>query len=152
MSKAKSIIFIIAAAMVHFGLTFALILQRISCDIQPHCISLANEIGEGPKKGPEVVKQAQKGAKKGPEVVKPVTSGDFYLTTSGPFFANNDVVDTNGNPLRDEPADILVHELVGHAIPRITGPKTGNAVKDENKVRQEEPGSMLRLPDPNHRE
>jgi RHS repeat-associated protein len=66
--------------------------------------------------------------------------------------SNTNLVDTNGNPLRDEPADILAHELVGHAIPRITGPKTGNAVTDENKVRKEVPGSSQRAPEPNHEE
>ena len=66
--------------------------------------------------------------------------------------ANTNLVDTNGNPLRDEPSDILAHELVGHAIPRITGPRTGNAVTDENKVRKEVPGSSQRAPERNHQE
>jgi uncharacterized protein RhaS with RHS repeats len=50
---------------------------------------------------------------------------------------NKDLKDTKGNPLRDEAADILAHELVGHAIPRIVGTDTGNAVENENKVRKQ---------------
>lgn len=37
--------------------------------------------------------------------------------------------DRNGNPLKDDAADILMHELVGHAIPDIVGTDTGNALK-----------------------
>ncbi|MDF2435358.1 MAG: hypothetical protein JWP44_4989 [Mucilaginibacter sp.] len=43
-----------------------------------------------------------------------------------------------GKPLRDDPADILAHELVGHAIPHATKSDTGNAVDNENKVRAQE--------------
>ncbi len=58
--------------------------------------------------------------------------------------------DTKGNALTDSPADILAHELVGHAIPYITKPDTGDAVKNENKVRKET-NSPERGPDPyNH--
>jgi hypothetical protein len=45
--------------------------------------------------------------------------------------------DAKGNSLRDTPADILAHELVGHAIPKIVGSDTGNAIDNENKVRRE---------------
>jgi RHS repeat-associated protein len=38
---------------------------------------------------------------------------------------------------RDPPNMALMHELVGHAIPRLVGRDTGNAVEDENKVRRE---------------
>jgi hypothetical protein len=37
--------FIVGGSIVHFGLLFILILQRISCDIQPHCVSAANKVG-----------------------------------------------------------------------------------------------------------
>jgi hypothetical protein len=37
----------------------------------------------------------------------------------------------------DDPALILMHELVGHAIPIISGATNGNAVTNENKVRGE---------------
>lgn len=30
-----------------------------------------------------------------------------------------------------------MHELVGHAIPRMAGSDTGNAISNENKVRSE---------------
>jgi RHS repeat-associated protein len=49
---------------------------------------------------------------------------------------NKNVKDTEGGQLRDKPADILAHELVGHAIPKAVSSDTGNAVTNENKVRQ----------------
>ena len=62
--------------------------------------------------------------------------------------------DTNGQPLRDTPADILAHEMVGHAIPGIVGPDTGNAVQNENKVRLQQPSgqNQQRAANPNHTE
>jgi hypothetical protein len=45
MSKTKVIVFVLMGALVHFGLAFVLILQRISCGIQPRCVGLANEVG-----------------------------------------------------------------------------------------------------------
>ena len=62
--------------------------------------------------------------------------------------------DTNGQPLSDKPADILAHELVGHAIPAIVGSDTGNAVSNENKVRSErvEGHNQQRAAEPNHDE
>lgn len=51
--------------------------------------------------------------------------------------SNNDLVDTNGAPLRATPADILMHEMVGHAIPVATKWDTGNAVDNKNKARAE---------------
>jgi len=56
------------------------------------------------------------------------------------------LLDARGHPMRDDAADILVHELVGHAIPWIVGSDTGDAVSDENKVRSENPGSGQRPP------
>lgn len=67
---------------------------------------------------------------------------------------NNTVVDTNGQPLRDSPADIVAHELVGHAIPYTVGTDTGNAVENENKVRQQQPAgqNQQREAEPTHGE
>jgi RHS repeat-associated protein len=71
---------------------------------------------------------------------------------------NKTLKDTDGKALRDKPADILAHELVGHAIPWTVGSDTGNAVENENKVRKEfkENGqkgkSPLRAPEPGHTE
>jgi len=45
---------------------------------------------------------------------------------------------STGGRVRDNSGDILMHELVGHAIPRMLNtPDTGNAVDNENKVRAE---------------
>ena len=62
--------------------------------------------------------------------------------------------DTDGKPLSDKPADILAHELVGHAIPHIVGKDSGNAITNENKVRAElGPGrNQQREADPTHDE
>ncbi len=66
--------------------------------------------------------------------------------------SNTTLKDVSGGPLRDTPADILAHELGGHAIPHITGTQTGNAVEDENRIRNEVPGSGQRAPEPSHQE
>ena len=71
---------------------------------------------------------------------------------------NTNLKDKDGKPLRDKAADILAHELVGHAIPKVAGSDTGNAVENENKVRKEykEKGqvgkSPLREAEPDHKE
>jgi hypothetical protein len=50
---------------------------------------------------------------------------------------SNGIIDA-GNHLEDGPELVLVHELVGHAIPNLlSGAKPkGNAIEDENKVRK----------------
>ena len=47
------------------------------------------------------------------------------------------VHDSNGNELKKTAAEVLIHEIVGHAAPAIAGTETGNAVKNENIVRKE---------------
>ena len=47
------------------------------------------------------------------------------------------MLDTNGNPLKDDAKKILGHELVGHAIPATVGTDTGNAVENENRIRKD---------------
>ncbi len=67
---------------------------------------------------------------------------------------NKELKDTEGNPLRDTPADILVHEIVGHAVPQAVGSDTGNAVKNENKARAQydKQNNCLRKEEPDHKE
>ncbi len=45
--------------------------------------------------------------------------------------------DTNGNPLKYDSMDILLHELLGHAIPYIVKSDTGDAIDNENKARDQ---------------
>ena len=47
--------------------------------------------------------------------------------------------DKNNQPLEQSPADILMHEIFGHAIPKIINAdySTGNAIKNENIIRRE---------------
>ena len=60
---------------------------------------------------------------------------------------NKGVKDTNGNPLPTTAADVLVHELVGHAIPCTVGSDTGDAVDNENKVREQVKDHRQRAPE-----
>jgi hypothetical protein len=65
---------------------------------------------------------------------------------------NTSLKNTEGYPLPDTPADILGHELLGHAIPWTVKPDTGNAVDNENKSREEQPSFLnaQRKKDPAH--
>jgi hypothetical protein len=74
-----------------------------------------------------------------PKTGKEVKSTEHLseITISGN--ANTNLKDTNGQPLRDTPADILAHEFVSHAIPHSVGRDSGNAVENENKVRIQQP-------------
>jgi RHS repeat-associated protein len=81
-----------------------------------------------------------------------IKTKEANITISGN--ENTNLKDENGKPLKDKAEDILSHELVGHAIPFIAGTDTGNAVKNENKVRAEEGNGQhpLRAPENNHSE
>ena len=63
--------------------------------------------------------------------------GPVEVTISGNDYLG--LTDVSGAALTDKPADILAHELVGHAIPATVGTDTGNAVENENKIRAENP-------------
>ena len=83
-------------------------------------------------------------------------ASDINVTISGN--ENTSLKDTNGYQLEDKAADILVHEMVGHAIPAADESDTGNAIENENKVRKQVKeknqiiGSPLRAPDSGHLE
>ena len=64
---------------------------------------------------------------------------------------NSSILDHEGNTLFQTPAEILMHEFVGHGIPYLVKSETGNAVDNENNVRREL-GRPLRLSDPDHHE
>ena len=51
----------------------------------------------------------------------------------------HNVINEKGEIMKQSAADILMHELVGHAIPRIAPSRidTGNAIKNENIIRKE---------------
>ena len=78
----------------------------------------------------------------------PHTPGTVAVTISGLPYEG--LVDTKGRALRFSPMHILMHELVGHAIPRVAGSDSGNAIQNENKVRQEMTPGIQRPPDPAH--
>jgi uncharacterized protein RhaS with RHS repeats len=98
-----------------------------------------------------VTKDVDKDAGGGVTMNTTYTSGkkEANVTVSGN--ENTNLKDVNGNALTDKPADILAHELVGHAIPFITKSDTGNAVDNENKVRTET-NSTERKKEPAHNE
>lgn len=77
--------------------------------------------------------------------------GEQLVVISGT--THTSVAAEGGGFLAPAPADTLAHELVGHAIPHIAGTDTGDAVKNENKVRAQIPGGGQRAirqwsPDP----
>jgi RHS repeat-associated protein len=55
--------------------------------------------------------------------------------------------DTKGNPLPQSSAELLMHELVTHAIPGVTKQDMGRGLDNENRVRREL-GMPQRAPDP----
>ncbi|TCV92081.1 RHS repeat-associated protein [Luteibacter rhizovicinus] len=74
--------------------------------------------------------------------------GSVAITISGN--ANTSLKDISGGQLRDTPADILTHEIVGHGAPMTIGMDSGNAVINENEARAQIPGAGQRAPEPNH--
>ena len=58
----------------------------------------------------------------------------------------------NGQMTTMKPNEILMHELLGHAIPLVAGTDSGNAVVNENEARGEIPGLDQRMVDPAHME
>ena len=76
-------------------------------------------------------------------------TGNQSVTVTGRGNETQQLHDRNGSNLRDNAADITAHERVGHAIPRMVGADTGNAVKDENKVRAQDDGGR-RADEPKH--
>jgi RHS repeat-associated protein len=86
-------------------------------------------------------------------ITTPHVDSDQKVFVSGnvPEHVEKDAKDKFGKKLKVESADILMHELVGHAIPHIVGPDTGNAVDNENKV-HEQRDVPQREADPNHKE
>ncbi len=79
------------------------------------------------------------------------TDQKVFVSGNVPEHVEKEAKDNFGKKLKVESADILMHELVGHAIPHIVGPDTGNAVDNENKV-HEQRGVPLREADPKHKE
>jgi RHS repeat-associated protein len=81
-------------------------------------------------------------------ITEPRSNGDVNVTISGN--ANTSLKNMDGGSLVDGPADILMHEIVGHAVPIAVGPDTGNAVTNENKARSQIAGADQRAPEPDH--
>ncbi|MDF3202962.1 RHS repeat-associated core domain-containing protein [Pseudomonas sp. 1912-s] len=76
--------------------------------------------------------------------------GSAHLITIGSEITNYSA--QGGGTVNPDAGAALMHELVGHAIPRMVGSDTGNAVSNENKVRQEIKNQPLRINDINHKE
>lgn len=78
-----------------------------------------------------------------------LANGDIAAVVSGNSLKTTDA---NGNAITENPADIFMHEMVGHAIPQALSPNpAGNAITNDNKARGEI-GLPLAPPDPNHKE
>lgn len=83
----------------------------------------------------------------GPRINPSQKNGDPTVTISGNSYQKLGVP--------DEPEHILMHELVGHAIPILLNNMKGNAVSNENKIRAELKGDLKveqRPAEPNHLE
>jgi RHS repeat-associated protein len=76
-----------------------------------------------------------------------ISGGNQIVVISGN--GNSNAIDIKGRSFTESPADILAHELVGHAIPKVVGKDTGNAVENGNKVRAQT-GKQLRGAEPQH--
>lgn len=74
---------------------------------------------------------------------------DQNVVITGQSFTG-DMQTSTGAPLTQTPDSILMHEMVGHAIPGAVGSDTGNAVSNENKVRIQIPNADLRMRDESH--
>lgn len=84
-----------------------------------------------------------------------VVSGNAYAgmkDENGKIIPESVIKDINGGTYYDDAARILMHELIGHAIPLIVGRDTGNAIENENKVNKELPKgrNKQRAADPSH--
>jgi RHS repeat-associated protein len=80
------------------------------------------------------------------------TGANYTVTVTGRgwtgFIQNSD----GSNPRMEKltPEQTLAHELAGHAIPRMIGGGTGNAVRNENIIMRENGRTNLRYEDPDH--
>lgn len=78
-----------------------------------------------------------------------LSNGDIAAIVSGNPL---NTTDANGNAFTEQPADIFMHEMVGHAIPQALNPNpNGNAIANDNTARAEI-GLPLAPADPTHRE
>lgn len=68
--------------------------------------------------------------------------GDQHVIISG--CSNNTIKGVDGSSIPRGPGMVLMHELVGHAIPNMIGGGSGNAVENENEVRRQIPGAGQR--------
>jgi hypothetical protein len=62
---------------------------------------------------------------------------------------SNNALDVEGQTPEQTASEIPMHEISGYATPQAKGGAIGNAVTDENVIR-DELGLPLRLPDPTH--
>ena len=74
---------------------------------------------------------------------------DQSVTMTGSYHSR--IPGADGRPIRYDPADILMHELLSHAIPNMIGGGSGDAIANDNAARREL-GLRLRRPDPRHKE
>jgi RHS repeat-associated protein len=76
-------------------------------------------------------------------------TGDVFTVVDG---NGSSSIDSDGNYMSVTPAEVFLHEIVGHAAPYLVGSDTGNAVSNENKARAQIPGLKQRAADPSHTE
>jgi len=64
-------------------------------------------------------------------------SGTIGVVITGDTYYGDAIKDTDGRQLIYTPAQILIHELISHAIPQLLKEKDGNAIIRENEIRKE---------------
>jgi RHS repeat-associated protein len=102
-----------------------------------------------------VTKAIVKPAPPGPFAPELIKQGDVTVTEQTVTISGNEnknITNEKGVSIKDDAADILVHEIVGHVIANFYG-KTmtqGNAITEENKVRKEN-NQPQRKADPKHK-
>src|SRR5438309_3789331 len=86
---------------------------------------------------------------RGGAVTEVYTGGLLHIVVSDRPFSG--LKDQTGHHLVDNQNHKTMHEIVGHAAPRMGSPGLGNAVADENVLR-DELHEQLRAPEPQHSE
>lgn len=113
-------------------------------------IDIANKVPEGKGNGMYEGAKVTGGATIGSPCISCRRPDPVNVYITGRSLFSNRAKDVDGNRLYLTPAQILMHELVGHAIPFIGIESTsGNAVEEENNVRLEL-GLPQRQASPNH--
>jgi hypothetical protein len=97
---------------------------------------------------PQTGKPIDIDAKLGGGVTAKTAGGNAHVTVTGNSV--DYLRDKAGNPLKMDAPEVVMHELLGHAIPYVTGEGTGSAIGNENIARGQIPRLKQRENEPGH--